>query len=235
MQRRSLTPRSLRRSPPRTPPRGFTLVEVLVSLFILALMAGMAWQGVDMVMRSRETVQARMDGLLRLQSVMGQWEADLGNVLDTQQVPGLNFDGATLRLTRRNDDGVQVVAWTLRGGKLVRWTTPTLRDADALQDGWLRSYQLLGNEAGTLTMFERVSRWQVHVFLNSSNAWSNAQSSGDVASDKADKPEKPDKPKSSLVAGQRETLPDGVRLMLTFGDGAAHAGTLQRDLRLVHP
>jgi general secretion pathway protein J len=215
--------------PRRRPPRGFTLIEVLVSLFILALMAGMAWQGVDMVMRSRETVQARMDGLLRLQSVMGQWEADLSQSLDTQQVPGLNFDGATLRLTRRIDDGVQVVAWTLRGDRLVRWTSATLRDADALQDGWLHSYQLLGNEPGTLTMFEHVATLQVHVFLASSNAWSNAQSSGDVASG--------DKPKVDAVAvtGRREALPDGVRLILTFGSGAAHAGTLRRDIRLVHP
>ncbi len=220
--------------PARLPRRhGFTLIEVLVSLFILALMAGMAWQGVDMVMRSRETVQARMDGLLRLQSVLGQWEADLGQSLDTQQVPGMNFDGATLRLTRRIDDGVQVVAWTLRGGRLQRWTSPTLRDADALQDGWLHSYQLLGNEPGTLTMFERVASLQVHVFLASSNAWSNAQSSGDVAG--GDKPKADAGAAAAAVTGRREALPDGVRLILTFGEGAAHAGTLRRDIRLVHP
>jgi general secretion pathway protein J len=229
---------TMRARPPSSSPArrlGFTLIEVLVSLFILALMAGMAWQGVDMVMRSRATVQARMDGLLRLQSVMGQWEADLGNVLDTQQVPGLNFDGATLRLTRRNDDGVQVVAWSLRGGKLLRWTTPTLRDADALQEGWLRSYQLLGNETGTLTMFEKVARWQVQVFLSSSNAWSNAQSSGDLAASPPGQAASADKPKAEFATGRREVLPDGLRLLLTFGDGAAHAGTLQRDVRLVHP
>jgi general secretion pathway protein J len=213
---------------------GFTLVEVLVSLFILALMAGMAWQGIDMVMRSRETVQARMDGLLQLQSVLGQWEADLGQSFDTQQVPGMTFDGATLRLTRRIDDGVQVVAWTLRGGRLQRWTSPTLRDAEALQEGWLRSYQLLGNEAGTLTMFERVATLQVHVFLASSNAWSNAQSSGDAATGPGGGGDKP-QVDPATIAGRREVLPDGVRLILTFGEGAAHAGTLRRDIRLVHP
>ncbi|MDP4301915.1 PulJ/GspJ family protein [Leptothrix discophora] len=217
--------------------RGFTLIEVLVSLFILALMAGMAWQGVDMVVRSRETVQARMDGLLRLQSVTGQWEADLGNVLDTQQVPGLNFDGATLRLTRRFEDGVQVVAWTLRGGRLQRWTSSTLRDAETLQDGWLRSYQLLGNEPGTLTLLERVATMQVYVFLSSSNAWSNAQSSGDVATNggATNGGSSGDGNKAKPATGLREALPDGVRLLLKFGEGATHAGTLQRDIRLVHP
>ena len=209
---------------------GFTLIEVLVALFILALMAGMAWQGVDMVIRSRETVQSRMDGLLQLQSVLGQWEADLAQSFDTQQVPGMDFDGATLRLTRRHDDGVQVVAWSLRGGRLQRWTSPTLRDAEALQEGWLRSYQLLGNETGTLTMFERVATVQVFFFLASSNAWSNAQSTGDEAS----APEKPQVDPGTVI-GRREVLPDGVRLILTFGEGAAHAGILRRDVRLVHP
>lgn len=217
-------------SRPTRPAHGFTLIEVLVALFILALMAGMAWQGVDMVIRSRETVQSRMDGLLQLQSVLGQWEADLAQSFDTQQVPGMDFDGATLRLTRRHDDGVQVVAWSLRGGRLQRWTSPTLRDAEALQEGWLRSYQLLGNETGTLTMFERVATVQVFFFLASSNAWSNAQSTGDEAG----APEKPQVDPGTVI-GRREVLPDGVRLILTFGEGAAHAGILRRDVRLVHP
>ena len=33
--------------------RGFTLVEVLVALLVMAVMAGMAWQGVDGIVRSR--------------------------------------------------------------------------------------------------------------------------------------------------------------------------------------
>ena len=76
---------------------GFTLIEVLVALFILALMSAMAWQGVDAIARSRESTQARMDRRLRLQTVLAQWEPDVHEVSDTQVVPGLNFDGATLR------------------------------------------------------------------------------------------------------------------------------------------
>ena len=33
--------------------RGFTLVEVLVALLIMAVMATMAWQGVDGIVRAR--------------------------------------------------------------------------------------------------------------------------------------------------------------------------------------
>lgn len=55
-------------------------------------------------------------------------------------VPGLNFDGATLRLTRHRPEGLQVVAWTLRGGTLWRWSSPAVTAMDALQEHWMRSY-----------------------------------------------------------------------------------------------
>ena len=226
---------------------GFTLIEVLVSLFILALMSAMAWQGVDAIARSRESTQARMDRLLRLQTVLAQWEADVQATIDTQVVPGLNFDGATLRMTRRQPEGVQVVAWTLRGGKLHRWSAPTSNALDTLQDHWMRSHQLLGNEPGTLAMLDKVAQWQLFVFLTSSNGWSNAQSSGDVAQappPTADPPP-PDPgasgPGNGVVSAappvvvNQDVLPDGLRLVIGFAPGGAADGALTREVRLVHP
>jgi general secretion pathway protein J len=232
---------------PTRPPRGFTLIELLVALFALALMSGMAWQGVDLVARSREQVQGRMDALLRLQATVAQWEADLNAVIDTQQVPGLAFDGATLRLTRRQDEGVQVVAWTLRGQRLQRWAAAPVRSAERLQDLWLQTYQLLGNEPDLLTLVEPVTGWQLYTFHSSSNAWSNAQSSGDAKAEAqvGDAPPPVGTGASAAGAGGgaakaaavggREQLPDGVRMVLAFAPGAAHAGTLVREIRLIHP
>jgi general secretion pathway protein J len=228
---------------------GFTLIEVMVALFILALMSAMAWQGVEAIARSRESTQARMDRLLRLQTVLAQWEADVHEVIDTQVVPGMNFDGATLRLTRRQPEGVQVVAWTLRGAKLYRWSAPTSTALDTLQDGWMRSYQLLGNEPGTLAMLENIAQWQLFVFLTSSNGWSNAQSSGDIAQAPPAPvdPPPPDPSASGVVNGagvvsaappvavNHDALPDGLRLVIGFAPGGAADGTLTREVRLIHP
>ena len=92
---------------------GFTLVEVLVALLVLALMAGMAWQGVDGIARARSASQGVIDQTLRINAVIGQWESDLARVQDTGAVPALNFDGATLR---RTPDGGYCVCYPARRG-----------------------------------------------------------------------------------------------------------------------
>jgi len=116
---------------------GFTLVEVLVALVIMALMSGMAWQGVDGIVRTRDASQRQLEQTLRLSTVLGQWETDLAAVQDTGAVPPLVFDGATLRLTRGAEGGVQVVAWSLRpadaGNALERWAGPIVTGSAALR------------------------------------------------------------------------------------------------------
>ncbi|MEY4752412.1 MAG: hypothetical protein RJA44_87 [Pseudomonadota bacterium] len=199
---------------------GFTLIEVLVALFIMATMAAMAWQGVDMVMRSRDIAQVRMEGLLRVQSALSQWEIDLRETFDTGIVPGFSFDGASLRLTRRQPQGAQVVVWSLRDQTLQRWAAEPTTQAETLQELWLQTYQLQGRERSQIKVLDGVSQWQVYQYSQLSNAWSNAQSSGDV---------------QQGSSGTRQLLPDGVRLLLQFSPGSGMSGQLTRDLRLVHP
>lgn len=222
--------------PRRRAVRGFTLVELLVALFVLALMAGMAWQGVDLLMRSRDATQQRLDRLLRLQSVLAQWEADLRQVADTQAMPALDFDGASLRLTRLQGDGVQLVVWTLRGGTLTRWASPALRGLEPLQEAFMRSHQLLGDEAGSLSALDGLSAWQLYFYDQSSSAWRNAQSSGDLAGADAGEPP-PTGEAPAPPAAPREALPDGVRLVLDLAEPGPDGtpATITRDLRLLPP
>lgn len=202
--------------------RGFTLVEVLVALMVLALMAAMAWRGVDALIRTREVAQARMEALLRAQSVLAQWEADLHAVISTQVSPGVLCEGASLHLTRRQPDGVQVVTWALRSGTLNRWAAAPTTRSEALQESWMQSFQLLGNEPGQLRTLQGVSQWQVYFYFG--NAWSNCASSADLV-------EAP-QPAASAPSGSKQALPDGVRMVITFADGGTLAGTVTRDIRL---
>lgn len=201
---------------------GFTLVEVLVALLIMAVVAVMSWQGIDAIVRSRDISAQRLEEQLRLQAVIAQWEADLAEVQDSGVVPPLQFDGASLRLTRRHAAGLQLVVWSLRGGSWTRWASPAATHGAPLREAWLQSQQLLGNEAGQLRALAGVASWQLYFWRG--NAWSNAQSSGDAA------PAAPTAAAPTLVT--RQVLPGGVRLVLAFAEGSGLVGTLTRDLRL---
>lgn len=187
--------------------RGFTLVEVLVALMVMAVMAVMAWQGIDAIVRSQQASREQLERALRLQTVIAQWEQDLGALQDSRVVPPLGFDGATVRLTRRTDEGVQVVAWSLRAGAWWRWAGPPTTLAAELQQQWLASQQLLGNEPGQLRMLERAAGWQVYFYRG--NAWSNAQSS------------------PGGQANARAQIPTGVRIVVDVA-----GATFIRDVAL---
>lgn len=158
--------------------RGFTLVEVLVALLIMAVMAAMGWQGVSGMVRARDIGAAASERTLRLSAVIGQWESDIAAVYDNPVVPGIAFDGAALRLVRRNGDGVQVVVWALREGRWQRWPGPVVQRGSSLRESWMQSQQLHGGEPGQLTVLDGVTEWQVYFWRG--QGWSNAQSSGDT-------------------------------------------------------
>jgi general secretion pathway protein J len=203
---------------------GFTLVEVLVALLAMAILSGFAWQAMDGLMKSRDAGREVVDRTTRMATVLTQWERDLLAVHDSLAVPALAFDGQTLRLTRRVDGGVALVAWSVRGGVWQRWAGPAQVRVGEWQESWLRSQQMLGNEPGHVRVAEGASEWQI--YFHRGNEWSNAQSSGDLAL-----PPVAPAPSASgavAVAGPaREALPNAVRLVITL-DGRK----LTRDIAL---
>lgn len=59
---------------------GFTLVELLVALVIMVIMTGLSWRGLDVMLRSSELTQTRVDDIAALQNMIRQWDADLNAV-----------------------------------------------------------------------------------------------------------------------------------------------------------
>ena len=201
----------------RTHSGGFTLVEVLVALLLMAILSAMAWQGLDGVLRARDASRDSIDRTTRLATVLSQWEQDLQAVHDSGVVPPLTFDGQTLRLTRRVEDGVALVAWSVRSGIWQRWAGAGMQRAGLLQQAWLASQQFLGNEPGQLTVADGASEWQLYFYIG--NAWSNAQSTGNlVAVPAAGAPGVPQ---------VRQDLPSAVRMVITL-----QGHKLTRDIAL---
>lgn len=235
--------------------RGFTLIEVLVALLILSVLAATASKGIDAISTARQVADGSLKQTLRVQSVMTQLDADLSQVIDTQIVMGMQFDGANLRLTRRTSAGVQVVVWTVRERRLLRWASPETSRVGDLQTYWRNSNQLQGREVGTLVALNGVDQWQVFCFRNGS--LSNCQSTGNVvrtasgtgtgtgggttgSTTSGTSTTSTTNGTSGSTSGEgavaalanREQLPQAVRSQLALGEGSGMAGIVTRDMML---
>jgi len=206
--------------------RGFTLIEVLVAMVVMAIMSLMAWQGVDGIARTREANQVRLEQVLRLETVIAQWEQDLASIQETSAVPTLSCDGQNVRLVRRAEGGLQVVVWALRPDTQAsvwqRWAGPVVTTTRNLQESWFRTQQFQGSEGGQLRALAGLEDW--HVYFFQGTAWANCQSTGNIVA-------LPTTPAASGAGpgAQKVALPSGVRVVLGFAPGSGLVGNLVRD------
>jgi general secretion pathway protein J len=235
-----MTPLSKSSKMPRCQQAGFTLVELLVAIVIMALLALLSWRGLDGMTRVQTATQTNTDGVLALQAGLSQWQTDLDALVvqpNIYAVSGLDYDGQVLRLTRRyaetgedtknatNDDSIRVVAWSQRAvevgstnkTKWLRWQSAPVKTRAELQAAWLQAKQWAGNateeDKKNEVVVATIDKWQIFYYRN--DAWTNALSSADV-----------DAVFPGLAAA---ALPEGVRLVLTLAPGQALVGTITRD------
>ncbi len=208
--------------------RGFTLVELLVALAMLALLALMSWRGLDGMARAREQTETRADEVLALQMGLAQWAADLDAVVQTPQLNAVDWNGSVLRLTRRSSasatDGVVIVAWTRRtadgASRWLRWQSPPLTGRGPLREAWEQAGVWAQNPGDEQRRYEvpvlALQEWQIFYFR--SDAWTNPLSSDATAGGTG-----------TTVSTGAGNIPDGVRLVLDLPAGQALAGRITRD------
>lgn len=212
---------------------GFTLVELMVALFAMALLAVMSWRGLDGMVRAQETTTTRSDEVLALQVALAQWAADLDALVQVPQMPALDWNGRVLRATRRSSTaagaGIVVAAWSRREvegrGTWLRWQSDPVTTREQLERAWQQA-DTWSQAAGTQERQREVAvaplaGWQVFYFRG--GAWTNPMSSDAVAA-------APGLPAGAPVPpGTATVLPDGVRLILNLPPGQAVSGLITRD------
>lgn len=213
---------------------GFTLIEVLVAISVMALMALMAWGGLEGMLRTQSSLKSQADEVRTLQAGLAQWQTDLDQMAVLPGTPSWDWDGQVLRLTRRTAQeppssmglqaSVRVVAWTWRrdpgrpgGGEWQRWQSDPLNQRQEWQNAWVLSQQW-GQTPSEATLKGQVqihplAGWQL--FVHRGGSWTNPLSSDTVAP-------------SNNPSG-RGVPPDGVRLVLTLPPGPSGAGVLNMD------
>jgi len=207
--------------------RGFTLVELLVAIAVMAVLSLMSWRAIDGMGRTQAHTRERADAQTELQGALGQWAADLDAVLPQTNLNAIDFDGRVLRLVRRDtldtpvhSQGLRVVAWTRHttSGQWARWQSPPLRERGELQAAWQQATQwaqAARDEAvpGEVRLMP-VAGWEL--FYYRGDAWTNPLSATGT-------------PSAGTATDGSANLPDGVRLVLQLPPGAAVTGRLQRD------
>lgn len=215
--------------------RGFTLIEMLVALSVMALLAVMSWRGLDAMLRARQATADNHAALQSLQGGLAQWQIDLDALVETPYVNAVEWDGRVLRVLRRSPAGdpesLQVVAWALGAAPLaidagdsthwLRWQSRPLQSRADLLGAWSDAAAWGGNpDAGSgalVVAVAPVATWQLSYFR--SGQWVAADNllrgGGSANSGTGGRPSVGD-------------LPEGLRLQMELPGGALQ-GPLRSD------
>ncbi|MES3020668.1 MAG: prepilin-type N-terminal cleavage/methylation domain-containing protein [Pseudomonadota bacterium] len=131
---------------------GFTLVELLVAISILAIVAVLGWRGLGTIVRARGALTEQMETTRGMQLAFAQMESDCEHLVDDKLVNGRPFLlGGDDRLTlvrktyiENQPTRLQVVAYRLKDGVLTRSESNPTADLIELDTLWKAAVSDLG-------------------------------------------------------------------------------------------
>ncbi len=117
--------------------QGFTLIEVLVALALMALLSIISWRALDLVERSSEKLGASTDDTLALVRVLGQIQTDISRYAGTDVLASPAAEAAS------SDSGTGAAGPAVEAGSLlppgIVWAEPVLSVVRSAGDGaWQR-------------------------------------------------------------------------------------------------
>jgi general secretion pathway protein J len=148
-----------RRKPARAAGHGFTLLELLVAITVLAVVSLIAWRGLDSLVTTRERLEPEADDVRAMLIAFGQMERDLAQAASPRflgmTAPPVQVSivdgGIQLSLARVAPPApdrateVQTVIYRVIDGRLVRQASPALPGFMPVAAERLETARLLDN------------------------------------------------------------------------------------------
>lgn len=156
--------------------RGFTLVELLVAISILAIVAVLGWRGLDGIVRARMALTQQMETTRGMQLAFAQMQSDCEHIVQrdvVDQRPYLLIGGDRLTLVREvftenQPSRLQVVAYRIVNGTLMRRESQPVRDLVQLDALW-QAVTSDGDTNPSVALQTGVTGMQVATWVG--NAW----------------------------------------------------------------
>ena len=182
--------------------RGFTLVELLVAISILAIVAVLGWRGLDGIVRARIALTEQMEVTRGMQLSFAQLQSDCEHLAPRSLLgnrPNLLWDDDRLTLVRKiyNENQptlLEVVSYRVANGTLVRRESRGTRDLAQLDALWQAVSSDAPTDAATPVVLQnRVAAMGIQVWQ--ANAWR--------------------KEATPATEGGQPVEPDGIQVSLT--------------------
>src|SRR6202166_718216 len=113
--------------------RGFTLIEMLVAIAILAVIAVLSWRGLDQIMRGRTTITNAMEDERVVAQLFDQMRIDARQAATDDEAgqAAVAIGGNSVQIVRGVyaagvPPRLQVVRYRLTDGRVVRFASPPL-------------------------------------------------------------------------------------------------------------
>ncbi|KVF68588.1 type II secretory pathway protein [Burkholderia sp. FL-7-2-10-S1-D7] len=143
--------------------RGFTLIEMLVAIALLAVIALLSWRGLDATIRGRDDIASNLAQTRLLGRYFSQLQFDLTNLVTADEVfgPPLRIRPNELVMVRHLGVGggptqMQVVRYQLNGRELVRSASQPLASLAEVEDALHRmdafARVVVSNDARTMQL-----------------------------------------------------------------------------------